>query len=96
MTRFIVAVDDITTEQRDALTTFLKGHFGYWHWIRDAWLLVSNQNKFTSAQLRQELLNRAPGATIWVQPITIPGDWAAYAPKDGLDWLTRNWTDDDN
>jgi hypothetical protein len=92
MIKFIVAVDDVSAEQRDAITRFFREqNFGWWHWLSDTWLLYADQTEFTTATLRDRIFQIAPTASVLVQNLNVPGDWALAAVRESHEWMHRNW-----
>lgn len=94
MKRFIVAVDNATEGQRNKITSFVKGKYGYWHWYSDFWLLTSSDDSRTATSLREDLKEAVPGLFMFI--LEIEGDahtWAAFGDKKHFKWLHETWVD---
>ncbi len=91
----MVAIDDATKDQQDAVTRYLKSeNVGFWHYFSDLWLVTEGGREWTAADLRSNLLEVVPGATLLVMPIESGRKWAAYGPKGTFKWLRETWTED--
>ncbi|RDE92892.1 hypothetical protein DPW01_01085 [Aggregatibacter aphrophilus] len=89
--RFIVLIDeDFTKEQRNRLTQYFKGKFGYWHWIGNAWLLSTSRDSDTSTSIRDELRNILNKGLILVLDMS-NNNWAAFGDKKKTEWFHKNW-----
>lgn len=94
MKRFVVAVNNASREQKDAITKMLsENQYGYWHWFQDFWLLTSSINDINSAVIRDEIQKVASGVHCFVLAVDgDPNNWAAYGKKEQFDWLHKTWS----
>jgi len=93
--RFVAMMaEEVTKEQRDAITAFVKAKgFGFWHWVGNAWLLSTDAKEWTAEKLRDELRTLASGPLLLVLEVK-GGTWSAFGTKGRFDWLHKNWKDE--
>lgn len=90
--RFIVIVnDDITAEQENAISDYLKNS-GYltWHWIHNIWLVIAQKTK-SHPELRTEIKQQVKGIK---QIIVLPcdGKFAVSLPVEQTEWIRNKWS----
>lgn len=95
MSKFIVALDNGTREQQNAITAMLQSKgWDLWHHMEDFWLLANVPDTFTPRNLWEEF-----SANPMIEPRTlivmkISGGNITYwgrAPKDAWTWLAKFW-----
>ena len=92
---FMVSIDDnATTEQRDAVTTYVNqlhvtGGVGFWHHLTSTWLIADPRAVLTTAELRDKLLELMPGVSTMVVRVA-PAEWATSSQVSGHKWLHDN------
>lgn len=96
MAYFIIAVDEATAEQRDAISEYLGGLGGYWHWMPDFWLANTNEEK-TQIVVRDVIHKKCPSLVCIVLKVDVPDStsWAGAFPKGQskkwAEWLKSHW-----
>src|SRR5512135_2853599 len=92
--RFVIALDNGTPEQQDAITRFLdKRKFEFWHWIEDLWLLSNVPLGITPRNLWEEL-NALPELTGQDMVVMMFNSGIAHwgqLPQSAWHWLSENW-----
>ncbi len=58
--KFVIMVDDSTPEQQNAVTAYLEGKGGFWHWLSDVWLFATDE-EMTCVSIRDRLVEAVPG-----------------------------------
>lgn len=94
---FIVAVDDeATKEQCDAYTASMDTSVSImvWHHISRFWIIRDGPGMLTAKLERDYVRRYIPTATIMVVELPRGIDWAAYLPKDSLEWLGTYFLDE--
>ena len=87
----IILTHSATAKQQDDLRAlFEPGHFGWWHWFPQAWLLT-DQKDHSVYQLRDMITNACPGLTVYIFEIEHGSRYAGFAPPDWEDWLKTQW-----
>ncbi|AWI50616.1 hypothetical protein DDU33_03510 [Actinobacillus porcitonsillarum] len=90
--KFIVLVDEaFTTDERNTISKYLKDKFGYWHWIGNAWLLITSRDTDTSQNIRDELIKLVNRGTIIVLDISNNNGWAGFGNTKKFEWMHKNW-----
>ena len=99
--RFIVILDSHKPEQAKRFNDeFVRGSFGWWHWISNAWLLIDSKGNWTAAEIRQQTSEFFPGINNFVLELRGDGTdtWAGFGPKSEkrnmFTWLDQNWKKD--
>lgn len=94
--RFIVAINDPTTEQRNSITNYVSDQkYGYWHWYQDFWLLTTRNGDIKASTIRDSIQSVASGVTCFVLPVEgSPESWAAFGKKEEFKWLHETWVTD--
>lgn len=93
--RFLIAVQDLTTHEEDQLRKFLRSLGGWWHWIKNVWLLNATDKDITAEQIANQILSINEEAQHVVFEITGDVDWAGFgrknkSGKDMFEWL-KTW-----
>ncbi len=91
MRRFVIAIDEGTQEERNAITGYLKGKVGWWHWLADVWLVATSKQDVDVNSLRIALKKMAPGKNVIVLSVDGDHDWAGFMPKLSHEWFRKNW-----
>jgi hypothetical protein len=96
--RFIIALDKSTPEQNEAFKNFIDAAAGinWWHWISNVWLIIDEQGKWGSSQLRDKVREFYSGETMFVVELRPDDDtWSGFGPKgqqqNMFTWLENNW-----
>src|SRR5688572_27197212 len=95
--RFVIAASGQTADQQKAFREYLSLYGGWWHWIENFWLFVTDDLTLTCEAIRNQA--RDLGATqVVVFEFTEERDWAASGRKhpSGIsqwDWLETTWAD---
>jgi len=86
-------VDSALPFQRDAFTNHVVslGTAAWWHVISNGWLIADNEGKANAAGWRDLAMQFMPGATVFVQEIGGPGEWAVVSPVYAHKWLHDFW-----
>ena len=92
--RFVIALDNGTSEQQNAITLHLKKRgFEFWHWIEDLWLLSNVPLGVTPRRLWEEL-NELPELAGQDMIVFMVNSGIAYwgqLPQNAWRWLGENW-----
>lgn len=93
--RFIVVIDDATTEQQNSVTNYFKDTqaVGYWHWYSDVWLVTDPNQQFTPESLRLALDGILPDSYKMVLKIQSGYDWSAFGDTESFKWMHETWPD---
>ncbi|MES9901097.1 MAG: hypothetical protein ABW168_00275 [Sedimenticola sp.] len=96
MKRFVVAINNASTEQRNAIAKYLhEQEFGYWHWFQDFWLVTTIDSKIGSTYIRDVIQTVASGVHCLVLEVEGNSEkWAGFGDKDRFDWLHKSWNKD--
>lgn len=95
----MVLIEGASKEQDDAFLDWIKEHqLGWWHWMRDGWLLIDPKERFSVSDIRDQI--KTTHGTLTSMVIEIKGSedtWAGFGPNKGeknmFDWLKRTWKD---
>ena len=92
--RFVIAIDDATSDQQNTVTEFLKdkANVGYWHWFSDVWLVSDPYQKWTAKELRDELSSLIPASHKLVVQIDGDNTWSGFGNTKMFEWLQDTWT----
>jgi hypothetical protein len=102
MSKFIILTDNATTEQQDAITTFLQDKGAWWHWFSNSWLFVTDDPDVDVRSIRDSL-KQTKSAPLLVLRVDVDSSdlyhWAGAAmPKTNNEksytWLNENWKSD--
>lgn len=92
--QFLILVETATPETEKAITSHLRTLGSWWHWISNAWLLVSKE-EVEAKQIRDQLNKIAPDSrkiVIQVRNITWAGGRDPQAePQDMFEWMNETW-----
>ena len=94
--RFVLLVDGAKVDERDAITAFIKGKFGFWHHFSDTWLLTSNNADWDTPKIR-EAVRALTNSNVLVLKVDLPAEaprWSGRAPTKMFDWLKKSWISD--
>ena len=97
--RFVVLLDSPTPEQNKAFLGFLKEtkKFGYWHWMRDSWLLTSKDQEQTTISIRDHVKSMFPDVNNIVIEVPDGSTWSGFGPKgedrNMFTWIHNTWSD---
>lgn len=97
MSKFLVALDVGTRDQRNALTDlFQKRGWNVWHWMEDIWLLAAVPDEITPKAIAGEIsahLVFQTGAKFIIIRITDSGKITYWGrgSKEGWEWMARFW-----
>jgi hypothetical protein len=95
--RFVVCVNSATNEQNKQFKEFIRENgLGWWHWLRNVWLLSDSKGKFSAAEIRDQLGRNYPG--VYSLVLELRGDddtWSGFGPKkegkNMFKWIRDNW-----
>jgi hypothetical protein len=97
MSKFMVALDVGTREQRNTITDlFQKKGWNVWHWMEDVWLLAEVPDEITSQAISEEIGSHSlfqKNAKFVVIGIT-DSEKTTYwgrGSKEGWAWMTQFW-----
>lgn len=96
MSKFIIALDGGTREQRNAVTALLQGKgWKLWHWMEDLWLLSQVPDNITSKQISEELfknplIGKKVKIVIQVSDNAPKTYWGDCNP-DSWKWMAEFW-----
>src|ERR1035437_4196348 len=89
---FVVGLDvEATTEQRNALTAYLRADAkgaGLWHDVTHTWLIRDGSGKLTAPLLRDKLMQLMPGVSVIVIEAK-PTTYSGFSLKSGHEWLDK-------
>ena len=90
--RFIILVDDATSDEQNRLTDFLrKRPMVFWHYFSDSWLVVDTDAQWSTATLRDQLVKLLPGKMVMVLHVDNGTTWAAFGAVKNFDWIQSDW-----
>jgi hypothetical protein len=91
--RYVICIDDATAEQENKVTAFLKENkVGWWHWIKNIWLVYDNTDKWpTAGTLRAQITSAVPGPTFLIILLDEGNGWSGYGPPKMYEWIHKNW-----
>ena len=93
---FVLAAEEASQAQRNAITNYLNGNgFGFWHWIADFWIVQSSNNDLKAASLRDTIRELVPGLAFHVFGVRpIEGEWAGMGDPRSAEWSKKQWKDE--
>jgi hypothetical protein len=97
MKRFMVATDDLTSEQSLKFIDFLKeSETGWWHYLKNFWLLDTDDEDLTADLIRDKLVDEiAPKTNCLVIEVTGDTYWAGFGPsgdkRNMFKWFEGHW-----
>lgn len=95
--RFVVALNSSTVEQDRQFVEWLHGPYGYWHWLKNLWLISDSAGVLTAADIRTKtneiygnvhklvLELRSDGTDTW------SGLGSGSAERNMFKWIHENW-----
>lgn len=95
--RFIVILHSATDEQNEAFLAWLREKkLGWWHWFQGSWLLATNSDSWTAAQVRDIVREKFSDVHHIVFELHEgEGTWSGYGPKgennNMFSWINDNW-----
>ncbi len=100
MIRFIIATNNATAEQRNAITDFVKEKgWAFWHHFEDFWMVVTDDySHMTSKQLFNELTDiPVIGKQFYIIVIRMAGQdqpmtHFGFGPPKGWEWTAKCWS----
>lgn len=99
MRRFVIGVSGLSKDKSTAFKDTLNEYGGWWHWIGNFWLLVTDDEDLDVEVLRDRLSSlEAERAVVFEFPEDISWATLGGVNKDGkhmADWLKNTWADDD-
>jgi len=96
MSKFIVAIDVGTREQRNAITIMFQSKgWQLWHWMEDVWLLALVPDNVSAHQISEEmaqnpLIGQKTRVVIKL-PESVPSTYWGHCAKDAWEWMARFW-----
>ncbi len=97
MNKFIIAVEGGTSEQLNAITTYLGTKGFYWHWMAHLWLFIATDQDVSVDAIRDDMTKFLTGdVTRMVFLVEVPrtGDesaWAGWGDPKFAEWLDKYW-----
>ena len=96
--KFVVGISALSDDQKKELLKYFRANgWGWWHWIRDLWL-VDSDDDFGPEKIRDHIGKIAPGSDVVVLEVS-PITWATRGPeKKGRSfsrWLEEFWNEDE-
>jgi hypothetical protein len=95
-TRLVVVADDMSRDERDAVTTALRefgkadNGFFWWHRFPTLWLLVDSASR-TASWWRNYLKEFAGSGGYLVFSVGAKSAWAGVVTKEQMKWLHGPW-----
>lgn len=95
--RYIVCVDKSTEEQEQKFLEYIKKEgFGWWHYLKNTWLIVDSLGNSNESLIRDEALNAFDNENNMVFLLNEnEGTWAGFGPnsekRDMFKWIKENW-----
>lgn len=91
--RFVLIIDGADKQQQDVISNYFKDHsFGYWHYIKDTWLLVDYDGTWTVSTIRAKARELLPDINLMiVLKVDDSSAWAGLGNKGNFDWLNDTW-----
>ena len=97
--RFVVIIAGETDADTSAIVEYAKANrYGWWHFIRNNWLLISYNILHSAAQIRDDLRKLTGEKNLVVLEVTGSTTWAAFGPSvEGNNisqWIQETWNPD--
>lgn len=95
--RFIVSLNNSTKAQDQLFVEYImNNNLGWWHWLKNTWLLVDNSGRLSASELRDIVKDIFKNEHTLVIEIGNNSDtWAGYGPtsedKNMFEWLKDQW-----
>jgi hypothetical protein len=91
--QFVIGIDDVSDDQKDALREMFSNHGSWWNWIPGFWLVTTDDNTKAST-VRDRVLEIVPNCNCIVIEIR-ESTWSGYGPssdnKSMFKWLKNKW-----
>lgn len=95
--RYVVCVNKSTEDQDQIFLDYIKEQgFGWWHYLKDTWLLVDSLGESSSAKIRDVVKESFDNEYNMVfQLDEDEGTWSGFGPKSEnrnmFKWINENW-----
>jgi len=94
--RFVILVDSETSEQvRKLIEEFKTRRLGFWHWLKNSYLVVDKKGTETSGSLRDLLQETHKGIHSLVLELRGDDTYAGFGPRgekrDMFKWVRDVW-----
>jgi hypothetical protein len=94
--RFVIGADSLDAEREGKLRDYLQKKGDWWHWIGDMWLLTTNDQEITVADINNHIVNLKPDirTVVFEFPEDITWATSGVRNKEGSrisDWLEGPW-----
>lgn len=90
--RYVICVDDSTSEIQDAVTNYLKDEgLGYWHWLTDLWLATDMKKESSAEKIRDDLQLIAKGFYVLVIQLDGENTWRGWGNPKMFNWFHETW-----
>jgi hypothetical protein len=94
--RFVIGIDAFDEDQESTFRAYIASKGSWWHWINNFWLMTTNDDDVTAAEIRNEILRLKPNARTVVFEFPEDVTWAASGSKNAsgkklADWLKDQW-----
>lgn len=97
MSKFIIASDSLSKDDRDALTKLLQAKpWGFAHWIEHVWLLAGVPDQYTAKRLWEEIVADLPACEpkgMLVTRINAPVSYWGRGNDSNWKWMAEYWGD---
>jgi hypothetical protein len=94
MKKFIIATNQATSEQQNAITKLVKDMgWGYWHWFENLWLLQNVPDDWAPGGIHATLI-RDPilkECSLIVMSVSDPISYWGNAPQESWSWMFDKW-----
>ena len=91
MNKFIIAIDDLTQDEKTELQVFVEGSgMGWWHWIGNFWMISTSDNDMTIAIIRNNI-RKITNKMFIVIKVDNAESWSGYGESEKFEWLQKNW-----
>jgi len=93
--RFVIGVDGLTASKSKSFREYLGSLGGWWHWIENFWLLITENEDVAVDKIRDQA--KALGANrVVVFEFPEEVDWTTSGPRNSKgrpmgDWLKTTW-----
>ena len=54
--KFIVVIDELTSEQQDKVRNYISPFGGYWNWISNFWIITTTDTSITANKIYESLI----------------------------------------
>lgn len=96
--RFVILAEPLSPADQSTLQDYLLRYGPWWHWIKNVWLLSSEDQGLRTEQILDKVLSLNPEARAVVFEFPEDVDWSTSGSqnRDGKkisDWLTTVWAE---